>query len=151
MNVDRLFEDAEKNALIQKHRKHGQVGCGIPGEPATFIEGNTLFLNPETQELLFEKEDYVFLCHDFQKGLMEVVIAYYLKKSEHPNFPFSPVVDDNHRVYAFNYLRNNENGNLLPASDIERLSEKESFYVINVWMNAMAIESQNKHPNNVTP
>jgi len=114
------------DSLMSGAKSHYE-GFGNSKRPSTYIENGYLFTSPAVQEFLSKKDGYIFLAPDYEKGKgVDYIVGYYLKKSEYGAFPFMPQADENHRVYAFAYLRHKKTGDLTQGAYTVTLSPKES-------------------------
>ena len=107
--------------------KSNNQGYGTSERPSTYIEDGCLYMSPAIQEFLSKKEGYIFLAPEYKevKGV-GYIVGYYLKKSEYGPFPFTPQADENHRVYAFVYIRHKKTGDLTQGAFTVTLSPQKT-------------------------
>ena len=114
---------------------------GICEKPVKLIDADgCIIMNPEARELLNKRDGYFFLLPGFVKTKDgDFLIAYYLKLSEYPKGPFSPMVDDNHRVYCFLYKHNKKTDSLTLTHSSIRLSAGNSIDIIDDWVEKIQV------------
>ena len=115
-------------------------GFGTPEKRSTKYENGKFCMSPEAYHMLTHKEGYIFL-YPFPAA-SETVLAYYLKKSEYfsegSNNKFAtPVVDADHHVYCFAYLRDKNTGDLALREGGVKLSGKKAKMILREWCDIM--------------
>jgi len=137
----RIINGNEAKAVIESlmaGAKSHYEGFGTSEKPDSHIADGVLYLSPAVYELITKKAGYFFLFPEYVKIKgVEYLACYYLKVSEYGSFPFTPIVDERHRVYVYCFIRNKRSGALTQGPYTQRASEMESHMILEKWAKHM--------------